>query len=281
MRRAARAAALLLVLLVVVAGVLLTPWGWRLIGDDQTQIALTRGEHRLLASAGLPLPGQPDLARFDERLKSAGLAAGAPVFVRIFKREFELELWMQRDGAFRLFATYPICTWSGGLGPKLAEGDGQSPEGVYTVDKNALNPNSKYFRSFNLGYPNAYDASLGRTGSFIMVHGACASIGCFAMTDAQIGEIWRLVTAALDAGQKRFQVQVLPFRPTPENFARAKAHPAIGFWRALKRGSDMFDASLTPPRVAVCNGAYVFAPAPPGSVGDADTEARCPPAGAT
>ena len=83
----------------------------------------------------------------------------------------------------RRFATYPICLWSGRLGPKLREGDRQAPEGFYTVSAEQLNPNSRWHRSFSLGFPNAFDQAHGRTGSFIMVHGGCPSIGCYAMTD--------------------------------------------------------------------------------------------------
>ena len=146
--------------------------------------------------------------------------------MRVFKREFELELWMKRDDTFHRFAVYPICRWSGRLGPKLAEGDAQAPEGFYTVDAKALNPASRWHRSFNLGFPNAYDRSHQRTGSFLMVHGGCSSIGCYAMTDAVVDEIWRLVTAALGKGQPRFQVQVFPFRMTAENMAQ-RAHESL------------------------------------------------------
>jgi murein L,D-transpeptidase YafK len=276
LRRAGRAFAMASLVILVVVAALLTPWAWRLARDgDEALIELTRAERLWRASVGMAMPGAPDLSRLPERLAQANLKSGAPIFMRIFKREFELELWMLRGGAFHLFATYPICRWSGTLGPKLAEGDRQAPEGVYSVDKSALNPNSQYRRSFNLGYPNAYDRALNRTGSLIMVHGACASVGCFAMTDPQIDEIWSLVTAALDGGQRRFQVQVLPFRMTRENLDHAKSHSSLPFWRQLKIGSDMFDASLLPPRVAVCGGGYRFERSAPNGVGDGGIETRC------
>ena len=180
------------------------------------------------------LPGTPDLSNLAARLKEQGLTLGSPVFIRIFKREFELELWMKRDGDFLRFAVYPICRWSGHLGPKFFEGDGQTPEGFYTVGVKALNPASRWYRSFNLGFPNAFDRAHDRTGSFVMVHGGCSSIGCFAMTDAVIDELWRLVTAALNGGQRRFQVHVFPFRMTGENLARRRNHPAAAFWRELR-----------------------------------------------
>ena len=192
------------------------------------------------------------------RLSAQGLALGAPVFIRIFKREFELELWLKRGDRFQRFATYPICRWSGSLGPKLQEGDSQAPEGFYTVDAKALNPASRFHRSFNLGFPNVFDRSHNRTGSFVMVHGGCASIGCFAMTDPVVDEIWRLVTAALKGGQKRFHVHVFPFRMTEENLARRERAQWASFWRDLKRGYDAFEATQLPPRIAVCGGAYTL-----------------------
>ena len=174
-----------------------------------------------ITATGLPLPGTPDLAKFDERLKAQGVALGAPVFLRIFKLDSELEIWMEKDGSYQKFATYPICLWSGRLGPKLREGDRQAPEGFYAVTKDELNPNSRWHRSFSLGFPNAFDRALGRTG-LIMVHGGCQSVGCFAMTNDVVDEIWQLVTAALDQGQPAFNVQVFPFRMTEKNLAARK-----------------------------------------------------------
>jgi murein L,D-transpeptidase YafK len=245
-------------------------WLPKLPGGGAALIKYERKLRRLRWDFGLPMPSEPDLASYSERLKSAGVAEGAPVLIRIFKSEFELELWMQRDGVFRHFATYPICRWSGVLGPKLQQGDSQAPEGFYTVDASALNPNSRWYRSFNLGYPNAFDRAHGRTGSLIMVHGGCGSIGCFAMTNAQMQEIWKLVTAALSSGQKRFQVQVYPFRMTEERMAKHAASPAFDFWKNLKTGNDLFESSMLPPKVDVCGGKYQFAPGEKGSA-DVDT----------
>lgn len=245
--------------------------------SDEDLIAIERAERLALATAGLSLPGAPDTTRLDARLAEHGLKEGAPVLIRIFKKEFELEFWMKRDGIFRRFVTYPICRWSGTLGPKLKEGDGQAPEGFYSVDAKALNPNSQYYRSFNVGYPNAFDASLGRTGSLIMVHGACASIGCFAMTDAQIAEIWRLVTAALSAGQRRFQVQIYPFRLGGDALKSYADHPNHAFWSSLKAGNDLFEQSLLPPRVSVCERSYLFSPSGVYPNGDGGIENTCKP----
>lgn len=248
----------------------------RPIEAEREWISFQRYWRVTAASFGIPLPGTPDLADFNGRLAAHGLSLGTPIFMRIFKREFELELWMMRDGRFHRFATYPICKWSGGLGPKLREGDRQAPEGFYTVDQGALNPNSAWHRSFNLGYPNTFDQSHGRTGSFLMVHGGCGSIGCYAMTDPVIDEIWRIVTAALRGGQARFQVQVFPFRMTERNLARHEGSPLAPFWANLKTGHDLFEAGNIPPRVSVCDRRYAFEAGQPGYDGGGIVGAGCP-----
>jgi murein L,D-transpeptidase YafK len=233
---------------------------------DRAAINYTRWQNQAYFREGRPLPGTPDLAKFDDRLEAQGLASGAPVFLRIFKLESELEMWMEKNGRYEMFATYPICLWSGRLGPKLKEGDRQSPEGFYAVTKEQLNPNSRWHRSFNLGFPNEYDAAHGRTGSFLMVHGGCLSIGCYAMTDAVVDEIWRLVTAALDKGQPAFNVQVFPFRMTETNLAARSGNQWSAFWADLKKGYDAFERTRVPPFVTVCDGRYVIAEAHPGDV---------------
>lgn len=246
-------------------------------GMDSLLTALERSERRLRYDVGLPQPGMPDLEGLDQRLQGAGLRLGAPVLVRIFKNESELELWMQDGGRFRLFATYPVCRWSGGLGPKQRRGDGQSPEGFYTVSKAQLNPNSRWNRSFNLGYPNVFDRAFGRTGDFIMVHGGCSSIGCFAVTNEAVGEIWKLVTAALSHGQARFQVQVYPFRMTAWNLALHGGTAWDGFWRDLKLASDLFEATGVPPKVSVCGRRYLAGAAALGADGSEAVGVGCGP----
>lgn len=263
-------------LLAVAVLIAVVPSRYALVDWDGMDIDAERARRWGQARLGQSLPGTPDLGNLDRRLAEQGLAAGAPVFIRIFKREFELELWMKRDGRFHRFAVYPICRWSGRLGPKLQEGDWQAPEGFYTVDAKALNPNSQYHRSFNLGFPNAFDRAQQRTGSLIMVHGACASVGCFAMTDPVIDELWRLVTAALKGGQKRFHVHVFPFRMTDQNLD-ARSHVVwAAFWENLKQGYDVFDATQLPPRIAACRQSYSVLPALPGSDGSHEIGAECP-----
>ena len=192
-------------------------------------------------------------------LAAAGFSLGDAAYVRIFKREHLLELWMQgEDGRFALFRSYEICRYSGQLGPKLAEGDRQAPEGFYRVARAQLNPNSRHHLAFNIGFPNAFDKELGRTGSALMVHGGCSSIGCYAMTDAQIDEIYAVVEAALDAGQREIDVSIFPFRMTGTALQASAQSEWSGFWHNLKQGYDLFDREGAPPKVAACNGSYVF-----------------------
>jgi murein L,D-transpeptidase YafK len=203
------------------------------------------------------------------RLQEKGLKLGMPAHFRIYKESSEFEVWMLKDTAWVLVQTMPICKWSGQLGPKLKEGDGQSPEGFYEVTTKALNPNSNYHLSFNLAFPNAYDVSHGRTGSFLMVHGSCVSVGCYAMRNEGIEEIYAVTEAALNAGQASVPVHVFPFRMTDANMARHEASPHVDFWKNLKKGWDMFEQTKTPPAVMACGGRYVF--------GDAKSEAACQP----
>jgi murein L,D-transpeptidase YafK len=250
-----------------------TPEGRALL--DRVAINAKRAEHRALFRAGETLPGTPDLTQLERRLAARGVSLGVPIFIRIFKLESELELWVRKDGRFVHFATYPICFWSGRLGPKLQEGDRQAPEGFYTVDADALNPNSVEHRSFNLGFPNAYDRAQGRTGSFLMVHGGCSSTGCYAMTHPVVDEIWRMVTAALEAGQPRFAAHAFPFRMTERNMRLRRGQTWSPFWDELKRGYDLFERTGVPPAVSVCESRYVIEPGNGESPVPA-VEERCP-----
>lgn len=187
------------------------------------------------------------------------MSADGPVLVRIFKQESEFEVWkIDSSGKFALLKTYPICRWSGKLGPKKKSGDRQAPEGFYRVTAGMLNPKSQYYLSFNLGYPNRLESALGYSGEALMVHGACSSSGCFALTDQGIGEIFAVVAKALASGQDAFQVQAYPFRMTTENLTRHKGDGNMQFWRTLKEGYDTFSLSRQPLKVSVCNGRYVF-----------------------
>lgn len=182
-----------------------------------------------------------------------------PILIRSYKKESELEVWKRgRDGKYALLKTYPMCRWSGQLGPKIREGDRMAPEGFYAISAAQMNPNSSFHLSFDMGYPNAYDRAHGRSGSFLMVHGACTSRGCYSMTDAQIEEIYALTREAHSGGQKAVQMQAMPFRMTPQNLAKHRYDPQMAFWRNLKDGADHFETTRMEPKVAVCGRRYAF-----------------------
>jgi murein L,D-transpeptidase YafK len=211
-------------------------------------------------------------------LGKKSMTTDQPIFVRIFKEESELEIWKQRaDGRFYPFKTYPICNWSGELGPKTKQGDKQAPEGFYTVTRDQMNPNSQFHLAFNLGYPNAYDRAHRRTGEFLMVHGKCKSAGCYAMTDALIEEIYALSREAFIGGQDSFEVHAFPFRMTAENMARHKDSPHIAFWQTLKEGYDHFELTRQPPSVAVCERRYLVNVKWRHATASTDPEGVCPP----
>ncbi|KQU52565.1 hypothetical protein ASG72_06450 [Bosea sp. Leaf344] len=192
-------------------------------------------------------------------MSEKGMSKDQPILIRSYKKESELEIWKRRaDGQYALLKTFPMCRWSGQLGPKVREGDRMAPEGFYAITPAQMNPNSSFYVSFNMGYPNAYDRSYGRTGAHLMVHGACSSAGCYSMTDDQMGEIYALVREAHSGGQRSVQMQALPFRMTPENLAKHRLDPNIAFWKNLKEGTDYFEVTRSEPRVAVASGRYVF-----------------------
>jgi murein L,D-transpeptidase YafK len=214
-----------------------------------------------------PAPDDAFLRESEPRLQM-----GSPVFVRIFKQEGQLELWLKHNGHFTLYRAYPICKWSGRLGPKVKEADYQSPEGFYSVSARQLNPNSNYHRAFNVGYPNAFDRQNGRTGGLVMVHGACKSVGCFAMTDRVIEEIYGFVAAAINAGQHEVPVHIFPFRMTESAIAKETGGGWLAFvggggsygqwgpfWRNLKEGYDIFEQTGEPPQAYACGDHYAFA----------------------
>jgi murein L,D-transpeptidase YafK len=211
---------------------------------------------------------RPLSASMGAELERRHMPRESPILVRLFKEESEFEVWKQDDtGHFALLATYPICRWSGELGPKIKEGDRQAPEGFYTITPGQLNPNSHYYLAFDIGYPNAFDRAHGRTGGNLMVHGDCSSRGCYAMTDEQIGEIYALARESFLGGQRSFQVQAYPFRMTALNLAKHRNNPNMPFWRMLKEGNDHFEVTRIEPKVDICEKRYVFDVEPVGGGG--------------
>jgi len=223
--------------------------GALLAGCNSDEISLASN-----AKANQPVPPKliAEMVAKDMDLQS-------PILIRLFKQEAELEVWKQdRSGRFALLKTYPICRWSGDLGPKVREGDRQAPEGFYAITPAQMNPQSAYYLSFNTGYQNAFDRSLGHTGSELMVHGDCSSRGCYAMTDEQIAEIYSLGRESFFGGQKSFQFQAYPFRMTPLNMARHRNNPNMPFWKMIKEGYDHFEVTRQEPKVDFCEKKYVF-----------------------
>jgi murein L,D-transpeptidase YafK len=220
-----------------------------------------------LGTAYLPINKTAE-ENLKERLDARGMKLGSPIMIRIFKSEAELEVWMKSGERFELLATYPICNWAGTLGPKLTEGDKQSPEGLYSIGRRQLHHSARWQRSLDIGYPNAFDRVHARTGSSILVHGGCTSTGCFAMTDHVMEQIFRLSRAALWNGQQRIAVHIFPFRMTADNLAAHADSPWQNFWANLKDAYDLFERTHLPPTVKVCDRRYV--------VTEADDDDGCP-----
>ena len=192
----------------------------------------------------------------DKRLTALDLKKGGHIFIRLFKQEKLLELWMRRGDKYVLARSYPICAYSGTLGPKLAEGDKQAPEGIYWIKPSQLYASRRYRLVMDLGYPNAFDHANGRTGSYLQLHGGCSSAGCYAMTNKVMQEIYDLADAAFKTGQKHIAVHSYPFRMTQANFIRHKKSQWYGFWINLKQVYDTFEQSRVPPEVRVCDKSY-------------------------
>jgi len=215
---------------------------------------LGESSNRLPPKATKELP--PELLSLLQQKK---MPKQSPILVRVFKEEAELEVWKQdTSGRFQLLKIYPICRWSGDLGPKLWEGDRQAPEGFYKITPELMNPNSNFYLAINTGYPNTFDKANKRAGSLLMIHGDCSSSGCYAMTDEQISEIYSFARDSFLGGRPSFQVQAYPFRLTPVNLARHRNNPNLAFWKMLKIGNDHFETTHLEPKVDVCNRIYVF-----------------------
>ena len=230
--------------------------------------AVGQGENSKPLSKPLPAKATQELpAELLALLEQNKMPKYSPIVVRLFKEEAELEVWKQdTTGRFQILKTYPICRWSGDLGPKFYEGDRQAPEGFYTITPELMNPNSNFHLSINFGFPNSFDKAHKRNGSFLMIHGDCLSAGCYAMTDEQISEIYSLARDSFLGDRPSFQVQAYPFRMTPANLARHRNNPNLAFWKMLKIGNDHFEATHLEPKVDVCNRVYVFdAQRPPNS----------------
>jgi murein L,D-transpeptidase YafK len=229
-------------------------------------------------SGSLPKHMRPLDQKTRAVVERKGMDLRSPIMIRLFKEEATLEVWklQKATGRYVFLKDYEICAWSGVLGPKIKEGDRQAPEGFYTIRPAQMNPDSNYYLAFNMGYPNEFDRAHGRTGSELMVHGACSSRGCYSMTDESIQDIYTLGRLAFQGGQRDFQVQAFPFRMTAENMARHRNDPNMPFWMMLKEGYDHFELTGQPPKVDVCDRRYIFNSVPTEGRSFAPS-AECPP----
>ncbi len=188
---------------------------------------------------------------------------GFNLFVRAFKKEKIVEVWVLEKGkdTYTLLHTYNFCTSSGTLGPKRKEGDLQIPEGVYHI--NHFNPQSNFFLSLGINYPNASDRKLGdkdRPGGSIYIHGNCVTVGCIPLTDDKIKELYVLAVEAHNNRQAKIPVYIFPAKLSDVQMNQLKKDfPAntIRFWENLKPIYDHFEKTkqLNPVRIKE-NGEY-------------------------
>jgi len=194
------------------------------------------------------------------RFAEKNLSLGSEVFFRIFKRTEELEVWVKQDSVFQLFKTYAICDYSGGLGTKKREGDRKSPEGFYQIKPAQLHPTSRFHLAFNIGYPNQLERSLGYTGSAIMIHGNCVSVGCYAMTNKYIEELWTIAVRAFENGQPSIPLHIFPFHLTDGKLNRQKNADDFNLWKDMQAGYAYFEKYKLPPVIVVDDRHYTLQP---------------------
>jgi len=203
-----------------------------------------------------------------KRFTDTGLAyPPKAIFLRAFKKEGSVELWgsASEGGSYTLVSTYTICTTSGTLGPKRQTGDGQVPEGFYELDQ--FNPQSSFFLSLHISYPNASDRILGShrdPGGNIYLHGDCASIGCIPITDDGIKEVYWAAVLARSSGEQHIPLHIFPSRLTDAEFKElAASHSSqpgvVAFWVNIKQGFDYFEKNHRLPLITVAkDGRYLF-----------------------
>lgn len=229
--------------------------------------------HRLVEWArGLSiLPGGVDRAEaaaarvtplLKAELESMDLKLGDPVFLRVFKDEQVLEVWMQpgRGKDFVHYKTYLLCQPAGPAGPRVNGRDLQLPEGFYGVTLHSLRPWHRHYLAFEIGYPNAADRHQRRPNRTVLVQGDCVGSGSLALSNPNIEELYTLVAAALEAGQESICVNLFPFRLTDSRMNQELASQALWleFWGNLKEGYDYFEIVRRPPSPSVKAGRYGF-----------------------
>lgn len=204
--------------------------------------------------------------KVEELFTARGVKLPVEFFFRVFKRERLLEVWARDAGAAAhvLITSYPMCGISGTLGPKRREGDLQIPEGFYVVD--LFNPASNYHLSLRVDYPNAVDrarSGAASPGGDIFIHGDCVTVGCVAVSDRWMEEIYLMAITAREAGQDRIPVHMFPTRLDEDGMAWLRrtygpGHPDMPFWETLRRGHLLFEETGVLPVVEHKGGSYVF-----------------------
>jgi murein L,D-transpeptidase YafK len=191
-------------------------------------------------------------------LHDKGFDRNYRIYIRIIKQIDLLEVWLKKGPRYELFKRYNICYFSGGLGTKTRSGDNKSPEGFYSITPKQLNPVSNYHLAINIGYPNKLESLRGYTGNSIMIHGSCASIGCYAMTNPVIEEIYTLIYKAFENGQQEISLAIFPFRVDKEHLKEYTTSPYYPFWKTMQPGYDLFEKTHIPPVVSLNNKQYTF-----------------------
>ncbi|RFZ95151.1 2-dehydro-3-deoxyphosphooctonate aldolase [Mucilaginibacter conchicola] len=195
--------------------------------------------------------------KLQKQLTDGGFNSKYELYLRIVKQTDQLEIWAKKGKRFEFFKGYNICYYSGGLGTKTKAGDNKSPEGFYTISAGQLHPTSQYHLAVNIGYPNALETQKGYTGNAIMIHGNCASVGCYAMTDDGIEEIYTLLYKAFTSGQQKIALEIYPFKMDNQHLKDFAASPYMAFWKMLKPAYDKFEKDHLPANISVANGQYV------------------------
>jgi len=202
------------------------------------------------------------IVRLGGELASAGLEPGDPLFLRAFKEESELEIWMKpaSEPHYLLFKVHRLVAAAGRSGPKLREGDGQAPEGFYTFGPEALRPETRHHLGIDLGFPNAYDRQRGRTGSDLLIHGGSLAGGSYALPPAAMDEVYALADAAFRAGEEEVAVHLFPFRLVDARMDKVWSNPSrwTEEWVNLKEGYDFFENVRLPPRIGLDGDRYEF-----------------------
>jgi murein L,D-transpeptidase YafK len=205
------------------------------------------GNRKLSGKARIKLARKRKLTEVKKLLSNAGVAwPPYRVLFRVYKQQQELEVWARnRKGKLQAVVRYQICAASGKLGPKTRQGDEQVPEGFYRTT--IFMPWTRYWMGMHINYPNGRDKRRRYTGSAIMIHGACASIGCMAMTDERIMELWLFSRG--QRPRRAVPVHIYPARDLAGLIAKTKQPKLKAFWQQLKQGRDLVDARGRLPRI--------------------------------